>query len=111
MFVCRTSRGLSFTAIGRSTAAVTATVTVRHCPAFFVCVFRDVSAHCLSCLLAFWTAGATLLKVVLEKTLFDGGVDLFLNGHEHNYERNWPTYRGKSTQSNVNAHTSSVGLF
>ena len=21
-------------------------------------------------------------------------------GHEHNYERNWPTYRGKSTQSN-----------
>lgn len=31
----------------------------------------------------------------------DQGVDLFLNGHEHNYERNWPTYRGNSTQSNV----------
>lgn len=45
-------------------------------------------------------AGALELRVGLEKLLFDNGVDLFLNGHEHNYERNWPTYRGKSTQSN-----------
>eukprot|EP00750_Incisomonas_marina_P007646 INCI15019.2.p1 GENE.INCI15019.2~~INCI15019.2.p1 ORF type:complete len:838 (+),score=117.03 INCI15019.2:61-2514(+) len=37
----------------------------------------------------------------LEELFMDQGVDLFLNGHEHNYERNWPTYRGNSTQSNV----------
>ena len=37
----------------------------------------------------------------LEKLFFEYGVDLFLNGHEHNYERNWPTYKGKSHQSNI----------
>jgi len=36
-----------------------------------------------------------------EKLFFEQGVDLFVNGHEHNYERNWPTYEGKTTQSNV----------
>jgi hypothetical protein len=37
----------------------------------------------------------------LEELFMDQGVDFFLNGHEHNYERNWPTYKGKSDQSNV----------
>lgn len=37
-----------------------------------------------------------------EKLFFDQGVDLFVNGHEHNVERNWPTYQGKSTPSNEN---------
>jgi len=36
-----------------------------------------------------------------EKLLFEQGVDLFVNGHEHNYERMWPTYQNKTTQSNV----------
>jgi len=36
-----------------------------------------------------------------EKLLFEQGVDLFVNGHEHNYERMWPTYLNKTTQSNV----------
>lgn len=36
-----------------------------------------------------------------EKLLFEQGVDLFVNGHEHNYERIWPTYLNKTTQSNV----------
>ena len=37
----------------------------------------------------------------LEELFFQQGVDLFLNGHEHNYERNWPTYQNKTDQSNV----------
>jgi hypothetical protein len=37
----------------------------------------------------------------LEDLLFKQGVDLFLNGHEHNYERNWPTYHNATDQSNV----------
>merc|ERR1711907_195710 len=35
-----------------------------------------------------------------EKLIFEQGVDLFVNGHEHNYERSWPTYLNKTTQSN-----------
>ena len=27
-----------------------------------------------------------------EDLIFEQGVDFFVNGHEHNYERNWPTY-------------------
>ena len=38
----------------------------------------------------------------LEAVFMEYGVDFFLNGHEHNYERNWPTYKGLSDQSNVN---------
>lgn len=36
-----------------------------------------------------------------EDLFFAAGVDLFINGHEHDYERNWPTYKGNSHQSNV----------
>eukprot|EP00051_Salpingoeca_urceolata_P028294 m.486118 g.486118 ORF g.486118 m.486118 type:complete len:545 (+) comp24185_c0_seq1:153-1787(+) len=36
-----------------------------------------------------------------EQLFFDQGVDLFINGHEHNYERNWPTYKDKTDQSNL----------
>ena len=37
----------------------------------------------------------------LEDVFFDQGVDLYLNGHEHDYERNWPTYQFKTDQSNL----------
>jgi len=37
----------------------------------------------------------------LEELFMDYGVDFFLNGHEHNYERNWPTYKNKSVASNI----------
>lgn len=40
-------------------------------------------------------------KYGLEQLFFEQGVDFFLNGHEHNYERMWPTYKGNSQQSNV----------
>eukprot|EP00946_MAST-07B_sp_MAST-7B-sp1_P003010 g3010.t1 len=36
-----------------------------------------------------------------EDLFFKHGVDLFINGHEHDYERNYPTYRGNAHQSNV----------
>ena len=29
----------------------------------------------------------------LEELFFEQGVDFFMNGHEHDYERNWPTYQ------------------
>ena len=37
----------------------------------------------------------------LEQLFFDQGVDFFMNGHEHDYERMWPTYKDKTDQSNV----------
>jgi hypothetical protein len=37
----------------------------------------------------------------LEDLFFEQGVDFFMNGHEHDYERNWPTYKFKTDQSNV----------
>ena len=36
-----------------------------------------------------------------EELFFDQGVDLWLNGHEHNYERTWPVYHHRSDDSNV----------
>jgi hypothetical protein len=44
---------------------------------------------------------AAQLRLLFEKMFFDQGVDFFINGHEHNYERNYPTYKNKTTQSNV----------
>eukprot|EP01061_Rhynchopus_euleeides_P006679 TRINITY_DN15726_c0_g1_i1.p1 TRINITY_DN15726_c0_g1~~TRINITY_DN15726_c0_g1_i1.p1 ORF type:complete len:536 (+),score=185.13 TRINITY_DN15726_c0_g1_i1:42-1649(+) len=41
------------------------------------------------------------IKTDLEPLLFKYGVDFCVNGHIHNYERSWPTYKGKSTQSYV----------
>lgn len=38
----------------------------------------------------------------IEDLLFKYGVDFFINGHEHDYERMWPTYKGNSTASNIN---------
>jgi hypothetical protein len=38
----------------------------------------------------------------LEDVLFKNGVDFFINGHEHDYERSWPVYKGQSDQSNTN---------
>jgi hypothetical protein len=37
----------------------------------------------------------------MEKLFFEQGVDLFLNGHEHDYERSWPVYKNASDQSNI----------
>ena len=37
----------------------------------------------------------------LEQLFFDQGVDFFMNGHEHDYERMWPTYKDKTDSSNV----------
>ena len=45
---------------------------------------------------------AKILRDALEQTLFDYGVDLFVNGHEHNYERTYPVFKSKSDRSNVN---------
>eukprot|EP01059_Diplonema_ambulator_P001399 TRINITY_DN1116_c0_g2_i2.p2 TRINITY_DN1116_c0_g2~~TRINITY_DN1116_c0_g2_i2.p2 ORF type:complete len:545 (+),score=236.89 TRINITY_DN1116_c0_g2_i2:42-1637(+) len=47
-------------------------------------------------------SGDTTLRAALEDILFDYGVDFMINGHVHDYERSWPTYKGKSTQSNTN---------
>merc|ERR1712048_1462068 len=37
----------------------------------------------------------------LEEIFMDYGVDFFMNGHEHNYERSYPIYKGKSDRSNI----------
>merc|ERR1712032_1104823 len=37
----------------------------------------------------------------MEPILFEYGVDFFINGHEHNYERSYPLYNGSSVRSNV----------
>ena len=46
--------------------------------------------------------GAEFIRLEMEPILFENGVDFFINGHEHNYERMWPTYKSKSDQSNFN---------
>jgi len=38
----------------------------------------------------------------LEKLLYDYGVDLYIAGHEHNYERMYDVYDEKTTQSTTN---------
>ena len=40
-------------------------------------------------------------KYGMEDLMFKHGVDFFINGHEHDYERSWPVYKSKSDQSNV----------
>eukprot|EP01059_Diplonema_ambulator_P028960 TRINITY_DN47_c0_g4_i3.p2 TRINITY_DN47_c0_g4~~TRINITY_DN47_c0_g4_i3.p2 ORF type:complete len:549 (+),score=228.56 TRINITY_DN47_c0_g4_i3:39-1685(+) len=44
---------------------------------------------------------AYTVRETMEPILFDYGVDFFINGHEHNYERMWPTYQNMSDQSNM----------
>eukprot|EP01065_Artemidia_motanka_P042874 TRINITY_DN581_c0_g3_i1.p1 TRINITY_DN581_c0_g3~~TRINITY_DN581_c0_g3_i1.p1 ORF type:complete len:552 (+),score=214.86 TRINITY_DN581_c0_g3_i1:78-1733(+) len=46
-------------------------------------------------------AQAVKIRKDVEDLFFDNGVDFFVNGHEHNYERSWPVYQNKSDQSNV----------
>eukprot|EP01060_Flectonema_neradi_P029795 TRINITY_DN41_c0_g2_i1.p1 TRINITY_DN41_c0_g2~~TRINITY_DN41_c0_g2_i1.p1 ORF type:complete len:530 (+),score=144.80 TRINITY_DN41_c0_g2_i1:44-1633(+) len=48
------------------------------------------------------TNGTSPMKQDLEDIFFNYGVDFSINGHVHNYERTWPTYKGKSDQSNLN---------
>jgi len=38
----------------------------------------------------------------LEPLFFKYGLDLWINGHEHSYERTFPLYNGSSDRSNVN---------
>ena len=45
---------------------------------------------------------AKKLRDAIEDVLFDGGVDYFVNGHEHNYERTYPLYQNKSDRSTTN---------
>eukprot|EP01060_Flectonema_neradi_P028170 TRINITY_DN378_c0_g1_i4.p1 TRINITY_DN378_c0_g1~~TRINITY_DN378_c0_g1_i4.p1 ORF type:complete len:544 (+),score=134.07 TRINITY_DN378_c0_g1_i4:45-1676(+) len=45
---------------------------------------------------------AAKVRADMEPIMFEYGVDFFINGHEHNYERMWPTYKSKSDQSNIN---------
>eukprot|EP00039_Didymoeca_costata_P028515 m.21302 g.21302 ORF g.21302 m.21302 type:complete len:548 (+) comp7102_c0_seq1:140-1783(+) len=41
------------------------------------------------------------LRQALQEIFFDSGVDFWINGHEHNYERSYPTYDLKSVKSYV----------
>lgn len=45
---------------------------------------------------------ANVVRDALEEVFFKNGVDFFFNGHEHDYERSWPVYKGISDQSNIN---------
>mmetsp|Transcript_36729 Transcript_36729/g.77972 ORF Transcript_36729/g.77972 Transcript_36729/m.77972 type:complete len:362 (+) Transcript_36729:3-1088(+) len=45
---------------------------------------------------------STKVRADLEPLLFKYGVDIFMNGHEHNYERSFPLYQNKSDRSTVN---------
>ena len=54
------------------------------------------SIYCTS---ADCTGQAERIRVVMEPILFEYGVDFFVNGHEHNYERTWPLYQNKSVRS------------
>jgi len=45
---------------------------------------------------------AKIVRQDVEPILFKYGVDFFINGHEHNYERSYPVYQAKSDRSNVN---------
>lgn len=38
------------------------------------------------------------VQSALEDLFFEEGVDLYVSGHRHNYERSWPMYRGKAFQ-------------
>merc|ERR1719443_2159879 len=46
-------------------------------------------------------SAAVTVRNDLEPIMFEYGVDFFINGHEHNYERSYPLYKGKSVRSNV----------
>lgn len=44
---------------------------------------------------------AVTVRKDLEPLMMQYGVDFFINGHEHNYERSFPLYKGKSDRSNI----------
>jgi len=44
---------------------------------------------------------AAQVRADLEPILFEFGVDFFINGHEHSYERTFPLYQNKSDRSNI----------
>lgn len=46
-------------------------------------------------------SAAMTVRKDMEPILFEYGVDFFINGHEHNYERSYPLYQNKSTKSNI----------
>jgi hypothetical protein len=38
------------------------------------------------------------VRSALEDLFFEEGVDVYISGHRHNYERSWPMFRGKAFQ-------------
>eukprot|EP01065_Artemidia_motanka_P042868 TRINITY_DN581_c0_g1_i1.p1 TRINITY_DN581_c0_g1~~TRINITY_DN581_c0_g1_i1.p1 ORF type:complete len:567 (+),score=211.15 TRINITY_DN581_c0_g1_i1:71-1702(+) len=46
-------------------------------------------------------ADALRVRKDMEPLFMEYGVDFFINGHEHNYERSYPMYQGKSDKSNM----------
>ena len=44
------------------------------------------------------SVNACLIRSKLDDLFFEEGVDLYISGHKHNYERSWPLYRGKVFQ-------------
>eukprot|EP01062_Namystynia_karyoxenos_P021148 TRINITY_DN1801_c0_g2_i1.p1 TRINITY_DN1801_c0_g2~~TRINITY_DN1801_c0_g2_i1.p1 ORF type:complete len:548 (+),score=150.62 TRINITY_DN1801_c0_g2_i1:105-1748(+) len=44
---------------------------------------------------------AEKVRADMEPIFMEYGVDFFINGHEHNYERSYPLYQNKSDKSNV----------
>jgi len=42
------------------------------------------------------------IRLEMEPILMEFGVDFFINGHEHNYERSYPMHKGKSNKSTKN---------
>ena len=41
-----------------------------------------------------------IVRTKLENILFEEGVDLYIAGHQHNYERSWPVYKGTAFHRN-----------
>jgi len=41
----------------------------------------------------------SMLRKVLEDVIYEGGVDLYISGHQHRYERTWPTYGSQAFQT------------
>jgi len=44
---------------------------------------------------------AVTVRKDLEPLMFKYGVDFYINGHEHNYERSYPLFEGMSARSNI----------
>ena len=52
--------------------------------------------------------GAPILRKLAEEVLLDGGVDLAVQAHVHDWERTWPVARGVPTQTNYSRPSAPV---